>query len=182
MGDDVVYQRHRRDAVTSRLRLRGYDYSSPSNYFVTICTQNRACLFGEVHDGILSPSTAGLVVESWWLSISRRFPEVEVDAVVVMPNHLHGILMFGTMADAPEELHLPPLSKVIQRFKGQSTDDYILGVHTENWPRFDGRLWQKGFYEHIIRSERELYRIRAYINANPSQWGHDEHNPDRSDQ
>jgi REP element-mobilizing transposase RayT len=105
---------------------------------------------------------------------------VEVDAVVVMPNHLHGILMFGTMADDPDTLTVPPLKRVMQWFKGTSTNDYMLGVRTDGWPQFDSRLWQKGYYEHIIRSDGELDRIRQYIEANPAQWAHDEHNPNRN--
>ena len=174
-----MHQRHRRDAVTSRLRLRGYDYTSPSTYFVTICTQNRACLFGSIPDGTIALSTAGLVMESWWRSIPRAFPEVGLDAVVVMPNHMHGILLVGTMADVPGETRLPSLSRIIQWFKGQSTNDYMVGVRIDGWPRFEDRLWQKGYYEHIIRSDREIDRIRDYIHGNPSNWRDDEYNPKR---
>jgi REP element-mobilizing transposase RayT len=159
--------------------LRGYDYDSPSNSFVTICTQNRACLFGDIQDGMLTMSTAGLVMESWWLAIPRAFPEVELDAVVVMPNHVHGILLDGTMADTPGETSLPSLSRVIQRFKGQSTNDYMVGVRTDGWRRFEGRLWQKGYYEHIIRSDREIDRIRDYVDGIPLHWPDDEYNPER---
>ncbi len=172
-----MHQRHRRNAVTSRLRLRGHDYTSPANYAITICTQHRRCLFGEVRDGVMVLSDAGLVIESWWHFIPFHFPDVTIDAAVVMPNHIHGILMVGTAVEAPEGRNLPPLSRVIQRFKGWSTSDYKIGVHIDDWPSFDGKLWQEGYYEHIIRSDRDLDRNRRYIESNPAQWDRDENNP-----
>ncbi len=165
---------HSRDAVTSRLRLRGYDYSGSGTYFVTICTTDRACLFGTVNDGVMLPSTAGLVIESWWHSIPREYPNAVLDAMVVMPNHLHGIISLGTNPESvtPSD---PSLSEVIGWFKSRSMHDYILGVRTDGWPRFRGKLWQDSFYDHIVRSDRALERIRTYIDANPSQWERDEY-------
>ncbi len=165
---------HSRDAVTSRLRLRGHDYSAPSNYFVTICTTDRACLFGTIRDGMMTASTAGLVIESWWYSIPSEYPDALLDAMVVMPNHLHGIISLGTDPDRTSRGDAPSLSEVIGWFKSRSTHDYILGVKADGWPRFRGKLWQEAFYDHIIRSERALERIRTYIAANPSQWERDE--------
>lgn len=93
---------HRRDAVTSRLRLRGYDYSTPNTYFVTICTAHRINFFGDVHDGEMMQSPAGLVIESWWHSIPCYFSGVRLDLMIVMPNHVHGLISIGTdPADDP---------------------------------------------------------------------------------
>ena len=172
------FQRHRRDHVTSRLRLRGHDYSQPGTFFVTICTQDRACLLGAVEEGRAILSPPGTVVESWWYSIPRRFPDVAVDAVVVMPNHVHGVVMIGGAPDTGRDPGTPSLSAVIQWFKGVSTNDYMLGVREFGWPPFNRRLWQKGFHEHIVRTEADLSEIRAYIDGNPAMWQDDKENPD----
>ncbi len=172
---------HSREAVTSRLRLRGYDYSTPGLYFVTVCTERQHCLFGDVRDGFVDVSLAGQVIESWWDSIPLRFPGVMLDERVVMPNHLHGIIVLGAEPDANQRTPAPTLSKVMQWFKTRTTYDYILGVQSLNWQRFPGRLWQQDYYEHIVRSEAALERIQAYIEANPSQWPHDDNNPNRTD-
>jgi REP element-mobilizing transposase RayT len=132
-------------------------------------------LFGDVKDGLMILSHAGLVIESWWRCIPNDDPNVSVDAVVVMPNHIHGVLRLGAMAESPDALDLPTLSEVIQRFKGRTTNDYILGANTEGWPRFDGTLWQEGYYDHIIRSDRDLECVREYIEANPGMWMDDEY-------
>ena len=124
-------------------------------------------------------SRAGVVMDSWWHSIPRQFPGVAIDAWVVMPNHLHGIIILGADPETVSEGPPPKLSTVVQWYKGMTTKDYILGVKLEGWPRFPGRLWQEGFFEHIVRSDAALERHRAYIDANPAQWAMDENNPDR---
>ena len=162
--------------VTSRLRLRDYDYSIPGIYFVTICAEDRACLFSEAGGGRLSLFTSGLMIESWWHSIPRRYPSADVMDVVVMPNHVHGLICLGADPghDAP-----PSLSRVIGWFKSITTNDYMRGVALDGWPRFPGRLWQEGFYDHIVRTDAALSRIQRYIAANPSSWPHDDLHPDR---
>lgn len=169
-------QWHRREHVTRRLRLRGYDYSTPGGYFVTICTEHRRSLFGNVEDELMVPSPAGVVIESWWCYMSRQFPSVTMDEYIVMPNHFHGILILEADPHNPTAQSKSSLNEVVHRFKGMSTRDYILGVRTEGWPRFPGRLWQQGFYEHIIRNDASLERLRTYIESNPSKWPHDEYN------
>ena len=166
---------HSREGVTSRMRKRGHDYSSPGIYFVTICIERRTCLLGEVLDGEMFHSNAGVVIDSWWHTIPNHFPSVELDAMVVMPNHLHGVLHIGTDPEATSPTSLP---KVMHWFKNRSTYDYILGVRLEGWPRFPGKLWQDTYHDRIVRNERELERIRTYIEANPVNWAADEENPD----
>lgn len=166
-----------RDAVSSRMRLRRYDYSNPGMYFVTICTQRRICHFGEIRDDQMVISTAGQVIESWWDSIPPRFPDVMLDARVVMPNHLHGIVVIGGRPNTKVGTALPPLSEIIRWFKSMSTRDYIAGVKSKEWPRFPGKLWQQGYYDHIVRNEQSLERIRAYIEGNPSRWWEDGGHP-----
>jgi REP element-mobilizing transposase RayT len=166
---------HSRDGVTSRLRLRGFDYSSAASYFVTICVERRLCLLGEIRAGVMHLSHAGVVIDSWWHSVPRRFPSVELDAMVVMPNHLHAVIHIGT---DPEVTSTPSLPQLLHWFKNRSTYDYILGVRLEGWPRFRGKLWQDGYFDRIVRNDRELERIRGYIEANPAMWADDEENPD----
>lgn len=170
----------RRDTITSRLRLRDYDYSQSGTYFVTICTAHRACLFGEVRDGEVELSHAGLVIESWLLSIPAQFRGVAVDSHVVMPNHVHAVIMLGAEDDFADDGPLPSVGDIVGWFKSMSTRDYILGVSMGFWPRFSGRLWQQRFYDHIIRSDTSLDRITTYIEGNPAQWEQDENNPERS--
>lgn len=169
----------RRDAVTSRLRLRGYDYATPGAYVVTLCTERRVCLFGDVADDEMRLSAAGQVIESWWGSIPRRFPRVELDVMIVMPNHVHGVIMILSTDPLEIDPSTPKLSQIMRWFKTRTTNDYILGVRTEGWPRYPGKLWQTGFYDHIVRDEPTLERIRSYIAANPSRWPWDEENPRR---
>lgn len=156
---------HSRESVTSRLRLREHDYAAPATYFVTICTEQRRCVFGEVVDGHMVPNVAGLMVESWWYSLEGRYPGILLDAVVVMPNHIHGIVMIGTDAGVST---IPSLSDVMYWFKSITTHDYGIGVREFGWDRYPGRLWQKRYYEHIVRGDRDLGTIRRYIMGNPA--------------
>jgi REP element-mobilizing transposase RayT len=163
---------HPRVGVTSRLRMRGHDYASAASYFLTICTERRACLFGTVEDGGLVPSAAGIVIDSWWHYLPARFDSVELDAAVVMPNHFHAIIHLGT---DPTLETAPELGDVVRWFKIRTTYDYTIGVKTEGWPRFPGRLWQQKYHDHIIRDERSLERVRGYIEGNPGTWADDEY-------
>jgi REP element-mobilizing transposase RayT len=162
--------------VTSRLRLRGHDYAEPASYYVTLCTEARLCLFGDVQDDNVELSVAGQVVESWWGNLPLRFPMTGLDAFVVMPNHLHGILTIQADPTVPIPEDVPNLSRILQWFKSVTTVDYTLGVRDHGWPAFPGELWQPGFYDHIIRNDRDLERIRAYIEGNPAGWTEDEFN------
>lgn len=156
------------------IRLQGYDYSQPGAYFVTICVQHRACVFGSVEQDVMHLNAAGRAVLNRWEDLEGRFNSVEVDEVIVMPNHLHGILLLNA---GPAEListtHQESLGKCMQWFKSITTHDYMDGVKNREWPVFDSRLWQRNYYEHIIRNDRDLGRIRTYIEANPSQWASD---------
>jgi putative transposase len=171
----MARQWQRREGVTSRVRLRGYDYASPGTYFVTLCTAHRACLFGAVHDGEMDLSFAGLVIESWWGSIPAFFPDVALDAMVVMLNHVHGLVTLSG-ADSIDTAGGQPLGEIMRWFKSHTTRDYTVGVRMHDWPRFQTRLWQPRFYDHTVRSDRALDRIRTYIAANPSRWPEDEYN------
>jgi len=179
MGFDPA--RHQRRVI----RLQGYDYSQAGAYFVTVCTQNRTPLFGDVVDGDLLLNDAGRMVTAEWLALPARFPTIELDAFVVMPNHLHGIIVTTTIpvgaalvaAPMPSIKTTPSLGSIVGAFKSRATVEYILGVKTHAWPAFHGRLWQRNYYEHVIRNDESLDRIRQYIYDNPARWAHDPDNP-----
>jgi putative transposase len=180
--------RHHRRSI----RLRGYDYSQAGAYFVTICTQNRLCLFGKVLDGEMQPNDAGRMIEKWWLEMNCRFPTVETDEYIVMPNHFHGIVVIvrADLRACPDVMGVDDeccdnggahtgasLPSLIQWFKTMTTNEYIRRVKISGWPPFVGKLWQRNYYEHIIRDEESLNRIRTYIGNNPLQWELDRENP-----
>jgi putative transposase len=176
------------------IRLRDYDYKQAGAYFVTICTQQRACLFGVMRDGKMWLNDAGRMIEQWWFELNRKFPMVEADEFVIMPNHFHGVVVITDISvgadlrvgPVPENRHPAeqgahagaPLQTIIQWFKTMTTNEYIRGVKTASWPSFNGRLWQRNYYEHVIRDDKSLNRIRQYILDNPSHWPFDRENPE----
>jgi REP element-mobilizing transposase RayT len=141
-------------------RLHGYDYTCAGAYFVTICVQHRLPLFGTLDGAHLVPSQVGAMVERLWCSLAEDHHGVIPDYFIAMPNHTHGILLLDGN-DAPA------LSAVVGAYKSRTTVEYTRGVKGEGWPRFDGTVWQRGFYDHVIRDDDELHRIRAYIETNP---------------
>ena len=128
---------------------------------------------------------AGKAVEEWWLRIPQKFEGVELDSNVVMPNHFHGVIVIvgadqcvcPNMKKAGEHTG-SPLHHVIQWFKTMTTNEYIKGVKEKGWKPFEKRFWQRNYYEHIIRNERELLKIREYILNNPPKWSLDRENPE----
>jgi REP element-mobilizing transposase RayT len=159
-------------------RLTTYDYATAGYYFVTLCSQPRLPLLGRISGGVMQLSPAREMVRESWQAIPTHHPGIAVDAVIVMPDHLHGIVV---IQDAAEPEDAPPLSlpAVMQRFKALTTTRYITGVREEGWPPFPGQLWQTSFFERVIRGERELDQARRYIADNPQQWALDRENPDR---
>ena len=137
------------------IRLKGYDYACAGAYFVTVCAQHRECLFGEVASGEMQLNDAGRMVAAVWDDLSRMYAGVATDAFIVMPNHIHGIIVLHGDNDrmVPSRLSLPD---VVHRFKSLTTTRYREGVTTVGWTPFPGRLWQRNYYEHIIRNEIAL--------------------------
>ncbi len=237
------------------IRLKGYDYSQAGLYFITICVQDRACLFGDVVNGIMMLNDAGKMVEKWYFELENKFPEIRCHEMVVMPNHFHCIIenvgpvppdgppvvgadlrvcpyrawgehegsphpgspqegeqpMMGEQVGLGEQVgwgeqvglgeqpmlgeqvgwgehvgsphlgsphlgspHLgSPLGRVVQWFKTMTTNEYIRGVKQLGWKPFNGKLWQRNYWENIIRNEHSYQRITQYIINNPKKWDDD---------
>ena len=170
------------------IRLKGYNYSQAGVYFVTICAQNRECLFGEIVDGEMALNDAGRMVEKWYRELENKFTDIVCDQCAIMPNHVHFVIQtdvgadlrvcpdMGEHIDTGEHIG-SPLHTVIQWFKTMTTNEYIRGVKQNGWSTFPGKLWQRNYYEHIVRNDDELNRIREYIVNNPLQWEMDRENP-----
>ncbi len=172
-------KRHRRRSI----RLKGYDYAQPGAYFVTICTHRRAHLFGRVVDGKMVLNALGKIAHQCWLAIPDHFPHTELDEFVIMPNHVHGIIWIveypagaGGAVGAKDFSPLPRprgTSKTI----GSIVRGFKIGV--TKWARQNTDIhtvWQRNYYERIIRNERALHAIRQYIRANPRRWHLDRYN------
>ena len=177
-------QNHRRP-----LRLQDFDYSQNGAYFVTIVTQGRRCLFGEVVNGEMVLNDAGGMVENTIIEIPDHYPGIIVEAHVVMPNHIHVMIMIeypvraGPRACPGQDGHPQggaPTTKrlslpdVVHDLKSLTTHRYMDGVHEKQWQPFPGRLWQRNYYEHIIRDEKDHLAIYDYIISNPLNWERDE--------
>ncbi len=171
------------------IRLQEYDYSQPGAYFVTICTQNRECLFGRISNEKIILNDAGKMVVKWYHELQNKFPDIKCDEHIVMPNHFHVVIVnvgadlrvcpeHGTDFDASQGEHIgSPLPTIMQWFKTMTTNEYIRGVKQHDWPPFPGKLWQRNYYDRIIRDDDELNRIREYIIYNPKKWEEDKDNP-----
>ena len=193
--------RHHRRSI----RLPWYDYASGGAYFVTIVTYGRACIFGQVVDGKMRRNAIGDVVHDTWHEIPDHSPHIVMDAFVVMPNHVHGVLVLTDRVGATHAsptpvpgqrlpVHGPKSGSVgaaIGSFKAATTkrvnalrrgqgDACVAPTHLSDLLPSppEGPLWQRNYYEHIIRNEAALNRIRAYIIENPVRWSHDPENQD----
>ena len=148
------------DPKRKTIRLHNYDYSSNGAYFVTICTQDRTRRFWDSDRPELNRS--GEMVLAWAKDLPRHFPGVNLDSYAVMPNHVHLVLFF--------EDTIAALPTVIGWFKTMSTNAYIRGVKDGVFPPFSKRLWQRSYYEHVIRNRNDLTEIRRYVAENPLKW------------
>lgn len=161
------------------IRLQGYDYSRSGAYFVRICAQNRECLFGDIVDGKMVLNDAGKIVAGEWMKSGEIRDEIESGEWVVMPNHFHGIVMIRR-GDRPVAPTMPgprpkSIGSLMSGFKPAVTKRIN---EIRNTP--DVKLWQRNYYEHVIRNDDELNRIREYIANNPMKWEMDRENPDIS--
>ena len=168
------------------MRLPGYDYSNPGAYFVTICSWQKECLFGDIVDGKIRLNENGNIVDEFIKNIPDRFINTDLDYSVIMPNHIHVIIMIAGNDGAIRELplrHEPALNhrihrrsmllpKIIGWLKMNSSKQINQIRHTFGRP-----VWQRNYYERVIRNNNELNSIRNYINNNPMQWNLDKENP-----
>ena len=223
MDDKPKYdpQKHHRRSI----RLRDYDYKQAGAYFITICLQDKECLFGEITDGLMHLNDAGVMIDKWWQKIPEKFPDIELGDYQIMPNHFHAIVINvgadpcvrPTQSDKDDKLintesttvgadphvcpderisnggscieiengHISledqlapeggehmgsPLHTVVQWFKTMSTNEYIRNVKQNDWPAFNGKLWQRNYFEHIIRDPKSFQHIAKYIYDNPANW------------
>jgi REP element-mobilizing transposase RayT len=146
-------------------RLAGYDYAQAGIYFVTICVRDRRCLFGSVRDDAVALSDIGDAIDASWREMPLVMADIALDLHVVMPNHLHGLLELKTTGSRG-------LAAAVQAFKSLSTRRVNALRVTPGAP-----LWQRGYYEHIVRNQADLDRIRQYIADNPGKWAYDTENP-----
>ena len=153
-------------------RLAGYDYATEGAYFVTICVQQRLALLGTVQQGVMHPSPAGEMVSAWWAQLPGKYPDVTIDCEIVMPNHTHAVVILNH-ADMGANLPHISLPDALRWFKTMTTNAYMRGVKAQGWQRFDGKLWQRSYHDHIIRDERGYHTICNYILTNPARWQQD---------
>ena len=177
-----------RDTVNSdrrSIRLRGYGYSNQGPYFVTITAQDRESLFGDIVDGEMQCNSVGMIVLEEWLRSAEIRPEFWFDAFVVMPNHVHGILAVAPPAPATR-VNSPGDSDTLLQRPAHSLGSFVAGFKSATTRRINlirctpgAKVWQRNYYEHIIRNDRSLDRIREYIETNPQRWVIDQENPHR---
>jgi REP element-mobilizing transposase RayT len=178
-------QKHHRRSI----RLKGHDYTSPGGYFITIVTYHRECLLGEIVNGEMKLSNYGKIADECWRAVHDHFSNVDLGTYVIMPNHVHGILVINDCADglpsarrgtiyrAPTEQFGKPvigsIPTIIRTFKAAVTRRIGRELNSTG-------IWQRNYYEHIIRNEHEWNNIHLYIEANPTNWSEDEENPSRT--
>jgi putative transposase len=169
------------------IRLKDYDYSQAGAYFVTICTNNKECLFGDVINGAMQLNEMGIVAQQCWDAIPEHFPKTFLDEFILMPNHMHGIIVINIVGaknlspilndcDSSRAKNLLPLQhRGTSMTIGSIVRGFKIGV--TKWARENAATytpWQRNYYEHIIRSELEMNKIREYITSNPLNWESDE--------
>ena len=157
------------------LRLATYDYAKAGAYFVTICTHGKECLLGDVVNDEMVLHDAGRIVAAAWHNLPQHYGNTVLDTFVVMPNHVHGVLFIGptvTDADAPGAASRHGLPEILRAFKTFSSRRINEARGTPG-----ATVWQRSYYDHIIRNETSLTRIREYIIRNPLQWSLDRENP-----
>jgi REP element-mobilizing transposase RayT len=197
------------------LRLKHYDYSKAGFYFITICTQDRLYLFGEIVDGMMVLNDAGRMIENWYIELENKFKHINNHEMIIMPNHIHFIveIVYGgngirnaghTMQNGGHAIqkggHIgPPLrdnnqyttvgadlrvcpddtcddpyvGDIVQWYKTMTTNAYINMVKNGICPPFNKRVWQRNYYEHVVRDDVDYERIATYILNNPMTWPDD---------
>ncbi len=171
-------QKFKQKYSTKSHRMPNYDYSSGGGYFLTICCYDKECLFGEVVDGEMVLNELGEIVHDEWQKTSEIRPNVVVDEFIVMPNHVHGILILNSnkRRDTEHRVSTEAFGKptknsiptIIRSYKATVTKKI-----NERNNYFCAKIWQPNYHDRIIRNENELNRIREYIQQNPNNWEDD---------
>ena len=171
------------------IRLKGYDYSGSGAYFATICVQKRKCIFGEIINKEMMLNDIGQIVQTVWDGLPDHYSHVRLDMCSIMPNHIHGIIILQDDNIVGADLNVGAGFKpapTVKRGKNKrhGLPEIIRGFKTFSSRRINeyrdtkGRIvWQRNYYEHIVRNEKELDRIREYVINNPIQWESDKENP-----
>ena len=159
-----------RNAERKSVRLKNYDYSQAGAYFVTVCTDQRQCFFGVIEDGTMKLNEVGRMIDDAKNNFEQKFSDITFDTFVIMPNHIHAIIFLkgGGLS----------LSEFVGRFKSFTAMLFRKTAMEKN--RFAGKLWQRTFYERVIRNDSELRRVREYVFYNPLKWHLDRNNPVRA--
>jgi len=161
------------------LRLKNYDYGKNGLYFITICTKNSQHLFGTIKNGKMNLNSAGEMIKRIWSEIPLFYTGFVLHDFVVMPNHFHGVIEIVIVDEQrtttgglslQKQLTIP---EIVHRFKTLTTRKYIDGVYENSWESFNGKLWQRSYHEHIIRSDVSYNKIVEYVQSNPMQWKED---------
>lgn len=167
-------QKHHRRSI----RLKEYDYTQPGGYFITIVAYQRATLFGKIVNGEIQLNALGIIADECWRAIPDHFPNVELGAFVVMPNHVHGILAINEDVDANASTSTEQFQKPVPGSIPTIVRSYKSAVTRRIGREHNATgIWQRNYYEHVIRNQTEWDRIHRYIEANPSTWTEDKENP-----
>jgi putative transposase len=164
--------------VRKSTRLKTHDYSHPGWYYVTICTHNRALILGKIVNNTMSLSPLGHIVNETIIKFPNHWHNTAIDTYQIMPNHIH--LIIGIVSNGRTQRSVPTISlpNIIKRFKTYTTHQYASGIRQYGWQPFDGKIWQRNYYEHIVRDQHDMDRIREYIQNNIFDWHKDRlHSP-----
>ena len=167
---------HRRRSI----RLPHFDYTCAGAYFVTICTYQRECLFGTLINGTTCHNEFGKITHQRWHELPEHFENIALDQFVVMPNHIHGIIILNDVPPTVGATHASsvpkprPIGTIVGSFKSAVSRQINAHRNTQGKP-----VWQRNYYEHIIRGDRDLAAVRKYIADNPTKWTEDENYPER---
>lgn len=175
-------EKMKRSEERKQNRFPEWDYSEDGYYFITICTQDKKEIFGKVVNDEMVLNEYGKIVQEQWDWLAEQYPYVRLDEFIVMPNHFHGILIIEKNIDGRDNPRIVPtnnaynrrhnlLSKTMNAFKTTSSKRI-----NRSQKEFVFH-WQRSFYDHVIRNEESLYKIRSYIHYNAQKWDVDEINP-----
>ena len=171
------------------IRLKGYDYSKEGAYFITICCQDRECRFGEIENEEMILNEYGRIAYDEWIKLSERFLNFELDVFQIMPNHMHGIIVLNEHVTSAQNVlsdindgtpvtnnrsrvnRDPTVGDIVGAYKSLVANDCLDIYKTKN--EIMGKLWQRNYYEHIIRDEKSYQAISTYIINNPTKWSRD---------